>query len=158
MRPRDTEKSNGQVVDFAQVREQKLEEKRRRYERILFQHLFSVYTVMGRSKLAPVELIDVSEAGCAFQIPYDPKAPWPTDADQSVPLRLYFTQDTYLEVLVRVQNSRPCITDKGRFTRYGCLVDTSTTSYPAYQQFVGFLKLYGETAHRDMGDMTVFYL
>ena len=155
---RDTTKTTGQVVDFAQVREQKLEEKRRKYERILFKHLFSVYTVMGRSKIMPVEMIDVSEAGCAFQIPFDPKTPWPNDADQAVPLRLYFTQDTYLEILVRVQNSRPCITDKGRFTRYGCTVDASTASYPAYQQFVGFLKMYGEMAHRDMGDVSVFYV
>ncbi len=145
------------VVDFSQAREQKLQEKRRKNERVFFKNLLSVYTVTAQSKMAAVELIDVSEEGCSFQIPYDRKNPWPKDVSE-FPIRLYFSQDTYLEIFVKIQNSRPTIEPAGQFVRFGCTVDASTQSYPAYQQFVRFLKLYSEHSHKDKGDVSVFYL
>jgi hypothetical protein len=145
------------VIDFHQVREKRLEEKRRNTERIFFKHLISVYSVIGNSQMVPINLIDVSDDGCAFQIPYEPDNQWLKD-DEGLPIRLYFSRDTYLEVLVRVQNSRHSIENNKRFIRYGCTVDKDTQSYPAYLQFVRFLKLYSEHSHKDLGDVTVFYL
>lgn len=145
------------VVDFSQARAQKMDEKRRKTERIFFKHLLSVYTVIGNSKMVPIEIVDVSEEGCAFQVPYNAENPWPKETTD-IPLRLYFSQDTYLEIHVKVQNSRPAIEESGRYVRYGCAVDKSTASYLAYQQFVKFLEMYAENAHKDLGDVTVFYL
>jgi hypothetical protein len=145
------------VVDFTQVREQRLEEKRRQTERIFFKNLLSVYSVVSHTKMQAVELIDVSEDGCSFQIPFNPDNVWPAHKNE-VPLRLYFSQDTYLEVLVKIQNSRPAIENNARFVRFGCTVDKDIKSYPSYQAFVRFLKLYAEHSHRDTGDVTVFYL
>lgn len=145
------------VVDFTEVRAQKLEEKRRTTERIFFKHLLSVYSVVGGATMCPIEFIDLSEEGCSFQIPYDAERPWPTDSND-IPLRIYFSQDTYVEIRVKVQNSRPSIENNRRYVRFGCVVDTTTKSYAAYQQFVKFLKAYSEHAHKDMGDVTVFYL
>lgn len=150
--------NHSQVVDFAEVRERRLEEKRRKNERIFFKNLLSVYTVVGDSKILPIELIDVSEEGCSFQLPHDTKRVWPNDANAEIPLRLYFSQDTYLEVFVKIMNSRPCIENQARYIRYGCVIDPSTTAYPAYQQFVRFLKLYSEASHKDNGGVTVFYI
>jgi hypothetical protein len=146
-----------QVIDFNQMRAQKLEEKRRKTERIFFKHLLSVYTVIGGKQMAPIEIIDISEDGVAFQVPFNADKPWPTQTDE-IPLRLYFSQDTYLEVLAKVVNSRPSIENGARYTRFGCSVDKTTSSYPAYQQFVKFMKLYSEHSHKDMGDISVFYL
>ncbi|MGZ3698068.1 MAG: PilZ domain-containing protein [Bdellovibrionota bacterium] len=146
------------IVDFNEAREQKLQEKRRKTERIFFKHLLSVYSVVSDGKMLPIELVDVSEEGCSFQTPFDENKPWPRDVKQEVPLRLYFSQDTFLEIRVHINNSRPYIENSGRYTRYGCAIDTTTKSYPAYQQFVRFLKQYAEHAHKDMGDVTVFYL
>jgi hypothetical protein len=147
-----------QVIDFNEMRAQKLEEKRRKTERIFFKHLLSVYTVVGNGKqMAPIEIIDISEEGLAFQVPFNPDKPWPTQTTE-IPLRLYFSQDTFLEVIAKVANSRPSIENGARFTRFGCQVDQATKSYPAYQQFVKFMKLYSEHAHKDMGDISVFYL
>lgn len=145
------------VIDFNEVRTQKLEEKRRTTERIFFKHLLNVYSVVNTDQMLPIEFIDVSEEGCAFQIPYDPEKPWPTTTND-IPLRIYFSQDTYLEIRVTVQNSRPSIENNRRYVRYGCTVDTTTSSYAAYQQFVRFLRLYAEHAHKDMGDISIFYL
>ena len=146
------------IIDFSEVRAQKLEEKRRKNERIFFKHLLSVYTVMSDSKsMFPIELIDVSEDGCAFQVPFNADKPWPTNSD-TIPIRLYFSQDTYLEVIAKIANARPSIENGTRYTRYGCTVDKATATYAAFIQFVKFLKLYSEHAHKDMGDVSVFYL
>lgn len=145
------------VVDFGEARAQKMEEKRRTTERIFFKQLLSVYSVIGTSKMCPIEFIDLSEDGCSFQIPYDAENPWPKDS-ADVPLRIYFSQDTYLEIRCKIQNSRPSIENNRRYVRFGCSVEKETQSYDAYQQFVRFLKMYSQHAHKDLGDVTVFYL
>ena len=153
-----TANTTGQhVVDFNEVRAQKLEEKRRTTERIFFKHLLSVYSVIGTSTMCPIEFIDLSEDGCSFQIPYDAENPWPKDSTD-LPIRIYFSQDTYLEVRCKVQNSRPSIENNRRYVRFGCSIEKTTQSYAAYQQFVRFLKMYSEHAHKDLGDVSVFYL
>ena len=149
-------KQQERVVDFTQVREKRLEEKRRRTERIFFKNLISVYSVTGPSDAHPIELIEMSEEGCSFQTPFDTQNPWPTQSDQ-VPIRLYFSRDTFLEIFVKIQNSRASIENGKRYTRYGCAIDKEVSSYPAYQAFVRFLGLYAEQAHRDMGDVSAFY-
>ncbi len=146
-----------QVVDFNQVREKKLAEKRRNNERIFFKDLLSVYSMTGTSKMLPIDLIDVSEEGCSFQLPHNPENPWPQGSSE-LAIRLYFSRNTYLEIQVTIQNSRDAIENNVRHIRYGCSVDTSLKSYPAYQSFVRFLKLYAENSHKDMGNVTLFYL
>lgn len=155
---RDNQTGSDQVVDFGQVRAQKLEEKRRTTERIFFKQLLSVYSVIGQSSMRPIEFIDMSEEGCSFQIPYDAENPWPKDATVDLPVRIYFSQDTYLEIRVRIQNSRPSIENNARYVRFGCTVEKSTQSYAAYQQFVRFMRTYSEHAHKDLGDVSVFYI
>jgi len=156
-------KSNGtdvreeHVIDFNRVREQRLEEKRRNTERIFFKNLLSVYSITGQAKMRPIQLIEVSEEGCSFQILHDPENPWPKSSEE-VPLRLYFSQDTYLEIIVKIRNALDSFENGVRYVRFGCSVDSQLKSYPAYQQFVRFLKLYSEHAHKDMGDVSLFYL
>ncbi len=153
-------KTKDQVVDFSEARAQKMNEKRRKAERIFFQQLLNVFceTPQHEKELKPVDLVDVSEDGCSIQMPFDPNLPWPTDLKQPLNLRLYFSQDTYLPVHLKIENSRPCIEQGVRLVRYGCSVDKTTTSYSAYQQFIRFLKLYAEHAHKDQGNTTVFYI
>jgi len=147
-----------QVVDFAEVRAQRLEEKRRKTERIFFKSLLSVYSLVGDSKLLPIDIIEVSETGLSFQIPHDPENRWPKDTAEEIPLRLYFSQDTYLEIRAKIVNSRPCIEANNRYVRFGCSVDVEASSYPAYQGFVKFMKAYSEHARKDQGNVTVFYI
>jgi hypothetical protein len=149
--------SQEQVIDFSEIRAQKLEEKRRTTERIFFKQLLSVYSVIGTNTMCPIEFIELSEDGCSFQIPYNAEKPWPKDTND-IPLRIYFSQDTYLEVRVKIANSRPSIENNQRYVRFGCAVDKTIKSFGAYQQFVRFLKMYSEHSHKDMGDVTVFYL
>lgn len=159
MSTRTTEESKEKetVVDFNGAREKRLTEKRRKTERIFFKQLLEIYSVTGDSSMRPIEIVDVSEDGMSFQIPFKEEAPWPTETDE-VPLRVYFSRDTYIPVRVKIQNSRPAIEEGVRYIRYGCTVDKQTATYETYLQFVKFLKLYAENAYKDTGGETLFYL
>ncbi len=149
---------NNDVIDFSEVRAKKLEEKRRNTSRVLFKQILGIYTVTGESQMRSLELIDVSEDGCSFQVPFDAQNPWPTDLKE-IPIRMYFSQDTYLPLQLRIQNSRPSIENGIRYIRYGCAIDPTFKSYEAFRQFVRFLRVYSEHAHQDLGgDHTLFYL
>ncbi len=148
--------ANGKVVDFREAREQKLELKRRATERVLFRSLLSVYCVAGHDRLRAIEVVDVSEDGIGFQVPFDSRNPWPSQGEE-VPIRLYFSQDTYIEVQVKIQNSRPGIDHGNRTVRYGCTVDKTLTSYPAFLAFVGFLKAYSVHSREDHGNVSISY-
>jgi hypothetical protein len=166
-RPEDTQKPTpslddtdvqGRVVDFNEVRTKRLEEKRRKTERILFQSLLGVYCVLDQSDMRGIEIVDMSEEGLAFQVAFNPRSDWKQAVGDLVPLRLYFSQETYLALQVKITNVKPSIESGMRYTRYGCLVDPTMASFEAFQRFVKFLKAYSEQAHRDTGKASVFYL
>lgn len=145
------------VVDFQEIREKKLEEKRRKNERVFFKNMLGIYSVMENEKIRPIEIIDLSEDGLSFQVPFSPEDPWPKDL-KSVPIRFYFSQDSYLPLVLEIKNSRPCISEGSRYIRYGCKIDQTVSTFEAFQQFVRFLKLYSEHSHQDQGGTTLFYL
>ena len=147
----------GRVVNFTEFREQKLEEKRRKNERVFINHVLGVFGVTGNNSMHQIELVDVSDDGCAFQVPFNPEKPWPT-TDGALPIRLYFSQDTFLEIPVMIQNSKSAIQNGQRYVRYGCRVDTTSASYKAYQSFVSFLKTYAEVARKDNGNVSIFFV
>jgi hypothetical protein len=154
----DQKTESPKVVDFNRKRAEKLEDKRRKTERIFLRNLIGVYSVIGDRTMKPIEIIDLSEEGCSFQVPFDPKALWPAETTE-IPIRMYFSGDTYIPMILRVQNSTSTIGEGGaRFVRYGCSVDTSLQSYQVYREFVRFMRLYSEHAHRDQGGSTHFYL
>lgn len=144
------------VINFAQMREKRLEQKVRQNERVVFGNLLSVYSVTGESKIHSIDIIEVSEEGLSFQIPAAREKPWVT-SENEIPIRMYFSADTFLEILVKVKHSRPSIDHGEKYVRYGCSVDTTTQSFPVYQLFVQFLKQYAKHAHRDMGKVSAFY-
>ena len=145
-----------QIIDFTAIRKKRLEQKRRKTERIFFKSLLGATSVEKNGKTHKIEVIDLSEEGISFQIPVQTRDIWPSEP--IFPIRLYFSGDTYLEILVQIQNSNPVIDGHSRFVRYGCSVDTTTQSYRAFELFVKFLNIYAEQAHRDQGSKTVFYL
>ncbi len=151
----DSNTPSHQVVDFGKAREQKLEEKRRNTERLFFTQLLGIYGVTDQEKMLPIDLVDMSMEGIAFKV--TEQAALPKEMKSFV-VRLYFSQESYLPVNVTVQNTRPYIEEGIRYIRYGTLVDPTHSAYEAYMNFVRFLKSYSTHAHRDMGDVTLFYV
>lgn len=146
------------VIDLNEVRTQRLEDKRRKTERVFMNQFLGVYCMTGSNSMHQIEVVDVSDEGLGFQVPADTGKPNPI-TDKDFPIRLYFNQESFLQVHVTVQNTRPARGENGtRYTRYGCAVDPTTSTYEAYQAFVKFLKVYGAVAQKDKGDVNVFFV
>lgn len=157
MKNNDNGNMDGRVINFSKVREAKIEEKRRKYERVLFKHILGAYCVAEGQGLKAVELVDVSAEGLSFQLPVDSKNLDAATAGVALTFRLYFSQDTFIPVVAKIANSRQCIENGQRYVRFGCEVDKTTQSYETYKLFVTFLAKYAETSHVDTGDLKFFF-
>jgi len=147
------------VINLDQFRNRKSEEKKRKTERLFFHNLVGVYGIVQPGKMLPVDLIDVSEEGLAIQVPYptsvaSKEQAWPRDSE-NVSLRLYFSPDSFMEVVVDVKNSRPTIENGSKYVRYGCAVNSGHRSYAAWKNFVIFLRAYTDVSERDSGNINV---
>jgi hypothetical protein len=147
-------KDTNDIISLDNFRNRKQEEKKRKTERIFFHQLVGSYAVTTPGKMVAVELIDVSDEGLAIQTPYESDKTWPTNMT-NIPIRLYFSPESFMEVIVDIKNSNSTIDGGTRYRRYGCQVQTEQRSYAAWSQFVGFLKAFSEISERDSGDISV---
>ena len=155
-KPEQENNGTSEVVDFSKIREQKLDEKRRKTERIFFKQILGVYSV-SEDHMRQIELVDVSENGCAFLTPFNENDPWPAESTK-MPIRIYFSQDTYISIGVEIKNSTPFIEDGIRKVRFGCEIKKDTVSYETYKLFIKFLNSYAKNAHKDNGQVSHYYL
>ncbi len=148
------------LLDFVGKRKENIEQKRRSFERILFQNFLGAYTVLdNHGTVYPVTLIDISQEGCLFQIPVGPKGTSPYEKDTEHTLRMYFTKETFIPVVVRIKYGNEVLgTDGNHYFAYGCEFDTSLPSFAALQSFIDFLYSYSEHSAHDRGDTRAFFL
>jgi hypothetical protein len=147
-------KDHDEIINLDQFRNRKQEEKKRKTERIFFDHLVGVYSVVNPGKMVQVDLTDVSEEGLGIQVPYDSGKVWPTQTND-IPIRLYFSADSFMEITVDVKNTRPTIENGNRYIRYGCLVKNDQRSFAAWSKFVSFLKAFADVSEKDSGNIGV---
>ncbi|MGE4232488.1 MAG: PilZ domain-containing protein [Bacteriovoracia bacterium] len=150
-------KQKGEIINFVKIREEKVEERRRRYERVFFKHILGAYAVAEGEGLKAIELVDLSLEGLSFQVPQDSKNAAYVEVGKTYMLRLYFSEDSFIPVQVKIQNKRSCIENGNQFIRFGCLVDQELHSYETYKYFVQFLGSYAENSHQDKGDLKIFF-
>ena len=63
-------------------------------------------------------------------------------------LRMYFSQNTYLLVGLKIVNAMLYIENGAKFLRCGCSVNQDFKSYDTYCQFVKFIDLLAQNATR----------
>ena len=148
------------LLDFVGKRKENIEQKRRSFERILFQNFLGAYTVLdNQGTNYPVSLVDISQDGCLFQVPLPPKAANPFEKDTEVTLRMYFTKQTFIPVVVRIKYGNEVLgTDGNHYMAYGCEFDKSLPSFAALQSFIDFLYSYSEHSALDRGDSRSYFL
>lgn len=129
---------------------------RRRSERIQVKDFIRVFCLEDKT-LHAMELVDSSREGCALRMKYVPGI-LSSDQIQVIRVRFYFSSDTYLQLDFDVKNSRPLLEDGVRYVILGCAIDRRNPAYESYEKFVDFLKMYSESAQRDLGDNEVAYL
>ncbi len=145
-------KDRDDIINLDQFRNRKQEEKKRRTERIFFDHLVGVYGMTEPGKMLRIDLTDVSEEGLGIQVPYDSGRNWPSKSDD-VTIRMYFSEDSFMEIQVEVKNTRPTIENGSRYVRYGCLVKPAQRTSGAWQRFVQFLRAFAEISEKDSGNV-----
>jgi hypothetical protein len=147
-------KDNEDIISLDQFRNRKQEEKKRKTERIFFDHLVGVYAMVSPAKMVQVNLTDVSEEGLGIQVPYQSEKIWPTQMND-ISIRLYFSAENFMELVMDIRNTRPVIEGGSRYLRYGCAVRMDQRSFAAWSKFVSFLRAFSEISERDSGNVGV---
>ncbi|MBY0372335.1 PilZ domain-containing protein [bacterium] len=140
-------KISRKVVDLSAYREEKNEERRREYERVLFHKILGVYSFAEfNNKIHNVEVLDISYSGILFR---ELHPQLPSQPGSKVALRFYFTPSSYLRLVVEVKRTRPFKSGGRQGLEYGCELDKSTRSYEVLRQLVQFMYKYAEIACQD---------
>lgn len=148
------------VVDFSEKRKKSIEQKRRTFERVVFQEFLGVFTVIDdQGSGFPVKLIDISGEGCQFQVPFTMKAKNQFKPGSEVTLKLFFTKGSYLPAVVTLRHASEYIDKDGdAWLRIGGEFDTSLPSFKALSTFINFIYQYAEFSCVDKGESKVFFL
>jgi hypothetical protein len=96
MRRSKDETPNNKIVELKPLRDARNEEKRRKFERILFKNMLGCFSVVEGKYLKSVELIDVSKEGLSFQLPHSSKTALDFEINKDFIFRFYFNENSYL--------------------------------------------------------------
>lgn len=148
------------VLDFVGKRQENIEHKRRQFERVLFNNFLGAYTVVDQGgSIYPVSLVDVSYEGCLFQVPWDVKRDTKMEDDAELTMRMYFTNQSFIPVVMKIKYGREFIADDGQtYMQYGCEFDASMPSFQAVHAFIDFLYKFAEHSSLDKGSKKVYFL
>ncbi len=105
------------IVDLNDYRKNKTEERRREYERVLFNRILGVYSFAEKTGLHHVEVDDISFSGIKFK---EVRPEKPMHSGQRVALRFYFTPSSYLRLVVEVKRVMPFMEEDREGLEYGC--------------------------------------
>ena len=146
------------IIDFVSKRKEKVEKKRRSFERILFREFFNVETTVSLDDEfhhVSVDLIDVSREGCLFRVP-EREAPGFLKVGSNLTLKLYFSEQNYIHVSVAIKRTAKFVEKDGSCLReYGCEFDKSMGSFRAMEALVDFLHKLAEYSCTDYGHRNI---
>lgn len=151
--------SENKVLDFQSKRKENIEQKRRSFERIVFQNFLGAYTVIDQEgTLYSVNLVDISHDGCLFQVPWNPKKDKKMASEQEVSMRMYFTGQSYIPVLMNIKYAREVVDQHGdTYMQYGCEFDKSCSSFEALSHFIEFLYKFAEYSTIDKHQVKSYF-
>lgn len=147
------------VLDFVKKREEAIEDRRRKFERIMFDNILGTYTVLNLDgTIYPVKLMDISHDGLMFEIPYDSKKGKKYEKNSEIMLRMYFSEKRFIPVAVKIRFSMEALEGPGQvYMRYGCEFDKSLTSFKALESFIDFLYKFSEVSTVDLTETKSFF-
>jgi hypothetical protein len=154
---KDKDKSSkivDKIVDLNHYRKNKNEERRREYERVLFNRILGVYSFAEKTGLNHVEVVDVSYSGLKFR---EERPEIPLKMGQKIALRFYFTPSSYLRVVVDIKRLTPFEEEERQGLEYGCELDKNTKSYEVIKQLIAFMYKYAEIACQDNNPPMIWF-
>ena len=79
--------------------------------------------------------------------------------EKEVTLRVYFTTDDFLPVVVSLKYANEYVDQKGdAYMRFGGEFDKSLPSFEAFSQFIEFIYKFAEFSCVDKGESKVYFL
>jgi hypothetical protein len=147
------------VLDFNKKKADIIEQKRRAFNRIVFQNFLGAYSIIDENgSIYPVTLIDIAGDGCSFQVPWNPLKDKKLTQDFEVHMRMYFTNASYVPVIMSVRHAKEVLDQNGSLQmQYGCEFDKSVPTFEAMQSFIDFLYKFAEHSAIDKGDTKVYF-
>lgn len=142
------------IIDLSDYRKNKSEERRREYERVLFNRILGVYSFAEKTGLHHVEVVDISYSGMKFR---EDKPQNPLKVAQKIALRFYFTPSSYLRLVVEVKRVTPFKEDDREGLEYGCGLDKDTKSYDVIRQLISFMYKYAEVSCQDSNPPMIWF-
>lgn len=152
--------SDKKVFDFESKRRESIEQKRRTFERVMFDEFLGVEAMVDDNGSGhPVKLLDVSRDGLLFQLPHSAKASHMFAAGADFTLKLFFSKGSYLPVVVKIRHAKEHVDEKGKvYWRCGGEFDQTVPSFKAVQSFVEFIYRYAEYSCQDNVAHKVYFL
>ncbi|MEE2743733.1 MAG: PilZ domain-containing protein [Bdellovibrionota bacterium] len=140
------------VINFEEKRSGNIEKKRRKFERIMFKNILGAYAVVNESEdLFQVSLIDISRDGIQLETPIVKGQKGHFEKGEEVNLRIYFTSNSFLPILIEIKYGQERIEEGRSFMRYGASFDKELSSFKALESFIDFLYKFAEHSLVDEG-------
>lgn len=148
------------VINFEEKRKDSIEKRKRNFERVLFSEFLGSYAEIDEHGTKyQVNLVDVSREGCLFQVPISQSSNHRFDEGESLTIRVYFTKDDFLPLVMEVKHRSEYIDQKGdAYWRYGGQFDKTLPSFRAFEPFIEFLYKFAEYSSVDKGESKVYFL
>ncbi|MBF0298715.1 MAG: PilZ domain-containing protein [Oligoflexia bacterium] len=156
-----------EVINFTKKRNETIEQRRREFERMVFQNFLGVYTHMDEESgnTLPIELVDISEKGCLFQIAVNVNSMTGHEIYKnlkkrtSADLKIYFTKKSYIPIAVSIKYCKEYVDVEGiNYLKFGCEFDKTPQTFEAMEYFIKFIYKFAEHASTDRGENRVHHL
>ena len=151
--------SEFKVLDFNKKKADTIEQKRRAFNRIVFQNFLGAYSVIDdNGSIYPVTMVDIAGDGCSFQVPWNPSRDKKLASGFEVNMRMYFTDKSYIPVIMNVRHGKEVLGADGiTYMQYGCEFDKTVATFEAMQSFIDFIYRFAEHSAIDKGDTKVYF-
>ncbi len=148
------------VIDFQKKRQDSIEKRKRSFERVLFSEFLGSYAEIDNNGTKySVSLVDISREGCLFQVPFTKNAKDTFAQGSDTTIRVYFTKDDFLPLVVSIKHATEYIDEKGdAYMRFGGEFDKSLPSFQAFEPFIEFIYKFAEFSCIDKGESKVYFL
>jgi hypothetical protein len=140
-------KDTSKVVNLAEIRSKRNDSERRQVKRHFLHEILQFFCVPGGGTMCPVEVLEGSETGCSFRVPHE-KAGQIVGAE-SPAFRIYLSRDSFILVGFRIVKAVDMTENGRKYMRFGCEIDRTYSSYPAYQQLLRFVDSYSELSVKE---------
>ncbi len=147
----------GEVIDFVGHREKKVKQKRRAFERIVFEDFPWAYALADYNNSEYlITLVDIDKKGLGFKVPLHRGGHKTIKKGTEIKMKIYFTEDSYIPIVVTIKHHKKITGKHDRiYIRYGCTFDTSLPSFEAMNKFIHFLYSFARYSHTDRHQLAV---